>query len=107
MPLAFPAGMNTRCEMTPFRATSYRSLLMTGTLILIAGACGPRTRPPHPVATLSNPDGSATEVLEREDLTMAAVSIFFVAVAALVFGLIARFGDLPRLLGAWSADERE
>jgi len=39
--------------------------------------------------------------------TMAAVSIFFVAVAALVFGLIARFGDLPRLLGAWSTDERE
>ena len=32
--------------------------------------------------------------------TMAAVSIVFVAVAALVFGLIALFGDLPRLLGA-------
>ena len=32
--------------------------------------------------------------------TMAAVSIVFVAVAALAFGLIARFGDLPRLLGA-------
>jgi putative spermidine/putrescine transport system permease protein len=39
--------------------------------------------------------------------TMAAVSIFFVAVAALVFGLIARFGDLPRLLGAWSAEDRD
>lgn len=36
--------------------------------------------------------------------TMAAVSIFFVAVAAIVFGLIARFGDLPRLLGALSGD---
>jgi len=34
--------------------------------------------------------------------TMAAVSVFFVAIAALVFGLIARFGDLPRLLGALS-----
>jgi putative spermidine/putrescine transport system permease protein len=34
--------------------------------------------------------------------TMASVSIFFVAVAALVFSLIARFGDLPRLLGALS-----
>ncbi len=33
--------------------------------------------------------------------TMAAVTVLFVAVAALVFGLIARFGDLPRLLGAW------
>ena len=32
--------------------------------------------------------------------TMAAVSVFFVAVAALVFGLIARFGDIRRLLGA-------
>ncbi|MDJ0949791.1 MAG: ABC transporter permease [Alphaproteobacteria bacterium] len=33
---------------------------------------------------------------------MASVAVFFVAIAALVFGLIARFGDLPRLLGAWS-----
>lgn len=32
--------------------------------------------------------------------TMAAASMFFVAIAALVFGLIARYGDLPRLLGA-------
>ncbi|MEO3430977.1 ABC transporter permease [Pelagibius sp. CAU 1746] len=38
--------------------------------------------------------------------TMAAVSIFFVAIAAAVFGLVARYGDLPRLLGAWSSDER-
>jgi putative spermidine/putrescine transport system permease protein len=37
--------------------------------------------------------------------TMASVTILFVAVAAVVFGLVARFGDLPRLLGAWSADE--
>ena len=33
---------------------------------------------------------------------MAAVSVLFMALAAAVFGLIARFGDLPRLLGAWS-----
>lgn len=32
--------------------------------------------------------------------TMASVTVLFVALAALVFGLIARFGDLPRLLGA-------
>ncbi|MFD1343053.1 ABC transporter permease [Litorisediminicola beolgyonensis] len=31
---------------------------------------------------------------------MAAVAVSFVALAAIVFGLIARFGDLPRLLGA-------
>jgi putative spermidine/putrescine transport system permease protein len=37
--------------------------------------------------------------------TMAAVAVFFVALAALVFGLVARFGDLPRLLGAWSDSE--
>ncbi|HEX9906497.1 MAG TPA: ABC transporter permease [Propylenella sp.] len=37
--------------------------------------------------------------------TMAAVTVVFVAVAALIFGLIARFGDLPRLLGAWAARE--
>ena len=36
--------------------------------------------------------------------TMAAVSIFFVAVAALVFGLIARFGDIRKLLGAMASE---
>ena len=36
--------------------------------------------------------------------TMAAVSIFFVTIAALVFGLIAKFGDIRRLLGAMSSD---
>jgi putative spermidine/putrescine transport system permease protein len=34
---------------------------------------------------------------------MASVAVMFVLVAILVFGLIARFGDLPRLLGAWSS----
>jgi len=38
--------------------------------------------------------------------TMAAIAVLFVAVAALVFGLIARFGDLPKLLGAWSSDDQ-
>lgn len=37
--------------------------------------------------------------------TMAAVTVVFVAVAALIFGLVARFGDLPRLLGAWASKE--
>lgn len=36
---------------------------------------------------------------------MASVTILFVAVAATVFGLVARFGDLPKLLGA-NADDR-
>jgi putative spermidine/putrescine transport system permease protein len=34
--------------------------------------------------------------------TMAGVTVFFVATAAVIFLLVARFGDLPRLLGAWS-----
>ena len=37
--------------------------------------------------------------------TMASVTVVFVLFAALIFGLIARFGDLPRLLGAWAAKE--
>jgi len=37
--------------------------------------------------------------------TMASVTVLFVAMAAVVFGLVARFGDLPKLLGAWSAEE--
>ena len=39
--------------------------------------------------------------------TMGAAAVVFVTLAALVFGLIGRFGDLPKLLGAWSdRDER-
>jgi putative spermidine/putrescine transport system permease protein len=34
--------------------------------------------------------------------TMAAVTVFFVAIAAVIFAAVARFGDLPKLLGAWS-----
>ena len=34
--------------------------------------------------------------------TMASVTILFVAIAAIVFSLVARFGDLPKLLGALS-----
>ena len=37
--------------------------------------------------------------------TMAAVSVFFVAVAAMVFGLIAWFGDIRRLLGAMTSEK--
>lgn len=37
--------------------------------------------------------------------TMASVSVFFVAVAALVFGSIAVFGDIRKLLGAMASDE--
>lgn len=35
---------------------------------------------------------------------MASVAVFFVVIAVLVFGAIARFGDLPRLLGAERAE---
>ncbi|TCU14001.1 ABC transporter permease [Rhizobium sullae] len=37
--------------------------------------------------------------------TMASVTILFVATAALIFGLIARFGDLPKLLGAMASEK--
>ncbi|MCO6180136.1 ABC transporter permease [Ciceribacter sp. RN22] len=37
---------------------------------------------------------------------MASVTVLFVAAAALIFGLVARFGDLPKLLGAMAADDR-
>jgi ABC-type spermidine/putrescine transport system, permease component II len=35
---------------------------------------------------------------------MASVTILFVVVAAVIFGLVARFGDLPKLLGAMADD---
>jgi len=31
---------------------------------------------------------------------MGVVSVFFVVLAAVIFSLIGRYGDLPRLLGA-------
>lgn len=37
--------------------------------------------------------------------TMASVTVLFLAVAAVVFGLVARFGDLPKLLGAMPREE--
>lgn len=37
--------------------------------------------------------------------TMASVSVFFVLLAAIIFSLIARFGDLPKLLGALSGKD--
>jgi len=36
---------------------------------------------------------------------MAAVAVTFVLIAIAVFGLIGRFGNLPRLLGRWSPGE--
>lgn len=36
---------------------------------------------------------------------MGSVAVMFVVLAALIFGLIGRFGDLPKLLGAWSPKE--
>ncbi|MNT37817.1 spermidine/putrescine ABC transporter membrane protein [compost metagenome] len=36
--------------------------------------------------------------------TMASVTVLFVTIAAVIFGLVARFGDLPKLLGAMSSD---
>ncbi|MCS4503348.1 Inner membrane ABC transporter permease protein YdcV [wastewater metagenome] len=37
---------------------------------------------------------------------MAAVAVMFVMIAILVFGLIGRFGNLPRLLGRWEPMDR-
>ena len=37
---------------------------------------------------------------------MASVTVVFVLLAALIFGLIGRFGDLPKLLGALGPEEK-
>ena len=37
---------------------------------------------------------------------MAVVAVLFVLVAMVIFALLARFGDLPRLLGAWTPEDR-
>ena len=36
---------------------------------------------------------------------MASVAVVFVLLAVIIFGLIGRFGDLPKLLGAMSPEE--
>jgi putative spermidine/putrescine transport system permease protein len=36
--------------------------------------------------------------------TMASVTVLFVSTAAVIFALVARFGDLPKLLGAMASD---
>lgn len=38
--------------------------------------------------------------------TMASVTVLFLTIAAVVFGLVARFGDLPKLLGAMSSNDK-
>jgi putative spermidine/putrescine transport system permease protein len=38
--------------------------------------------------------------------TMASVTVLFVSTAAVIFGLVARFGDLPKLLGAMASDQK-
>jgi putative spermidine/putrescine transport system permease protein len=38
---------------------------------------------------------------------MASVSVVFALLAALIFGLIGRFGDLPRLMGALAPESRK
>lgn len=37
---------------------------------------------------------------------MAAVAVLFVITAVIIFGLIGKFGNLPRLLGRWAPEER-
>ena len=37
---------------------------------------------------------------------MGAVSVVFIFTAALIFGFVARFGDLPKLLGALRPEDR-
>ena len=35
---------------------------------------------------------------------MASVAVLFIVINVLIFGLIGRFGNLPKLLGAWSEE---
>ena len=37
---------------------------------------------------------------------IASTAVLFMLLAVAVFGLIARFGDLPKLLGAWEPEDR-
>ncbi len=37
---------------------------------------------------------------------IASTAVLFMLLAVAVFGLIARFGDLPKLLGAWTPEDR-
>lgn len=43
--------------------------------VLLVSACGPKGPPADRVGSLASPSGSATEILERDDMTLEAVTM--------------------------------
>ncbi|MBC6439889.1 MAG: ABC transporter permease [Rhodospirillales bacterium] len=56
-------------------------------------------------ATLTLPVQILASLRSGYTPVIAAVAVMFILFAVVVFSLIARFGDLPRLLGAWTPRE--
>ncbi|MBT5435869.1 MAG: ABC transporter permease [Rhodospirillaceae bacterium] len=56
-------------------------------------------------ATLTLPVQILSSLRSGYTPVIAAVAVMFMILAIAIFGLIARFGDLPKLLGAWAPKE--
>ena len=49
--------------------------LLAAAVLLCAGGCGRSAAPPADIATLNHPRGTRSDVLEREDMTIEAISM--------------------------------
>lgn len=57
-------------------------------------------------ATVTLPVKIFSQLRSGYSPVIASAAVMFILLAVTVFGLIARFGDLPKLLGAWKPSDR-
>jgi TonB-dependent SusC/RagA subfamily outer membrane receptor len=61
-------------EESPMYASCARVRLVAAVLLCVGG-CGQRSARPAEIASLNDPSGTPSEVLEREDMTIAAITM--------------------------------
>ena len=85
--------------VTPYMVAGYAfALVLSMNEYIISFFVGQHSTITLPVQILASLRSGYSPVI-------AAVAIMFVAFAIVVFSLVARFGDLPKLLGAWTPKE--
>lgn len=57
------------------RARHIGPLPAAAVLLVLAAGCGPKGPPPRQTGSLSDPSGSASEILERDRMTLAVVTM--------------------------------
>lgn len=61
--------------MSSLRIPSLLPAIAGVAFVLLVSACGPKGPPADEVGSLASPRGSATEILERDDLTLEAITM--------------------------------